>query len=91
MPKTLPMIEARKQLTSLPEQFEREGDADVVAVTRRGKPVLAVMPWEFYEALTETLEVMSDDTLMGNLRQSIGELKAGKTIPWEEAKRELGR
>ncbi len=91
MPKTLPMIEARKQLTSLPEQFEREGDADVVAVTRRGKPVLAVMPWEFYEALTETLEVMSDDTLMESLRQSIGELKAGKTIPWEEAKQELDR
>lgn len=62
-----------------------------MAVTRRGKPVLAVMPWEFYEALTETLEVMSDDTLMENLRQSIGELKTGKIIPWEEAKQELNR
>ena len=45
MTRTMPLVEARKRLTSLPEELEHEGEIDVLAVTRRGKPVLAVMPW----------------------------------------------
>jgi PHD/YefM family antitoxin component YafN of YafNO toxin-antitoxin module len=90
MSKTIPMIEARKKLTSLPEQFKKEEDMDAIAVTRRGKPVLAVMPWEFYETLTETLEIMADKDLMNKLKKSIRELNSGKVIAWEDAKRERG-
>ncbi len=85
MPKSLSIIEARKKLTNIPELFEQEADLDVVAVTRRGKPVMAIMPWELYEALEETLEILGDEALMMQLRDSIGELKAGQLIPWEEA------
>lgn len=88
MPKIMPIIEVRRKLTSLPEQFEEDADLEVVAVTRRGKPVLAVMPWEFYESLMETLEVIGDEELMAQLRRSAEEIKAGKAIPWDEAKRE---
>ena len=90
MTRTLPIMEARRQLTSLPETLVRDGEIDVMEVTRRGKPVLAVMPWELYEAITETLEVMADKESLAQLRQSIRELEEGKTVPWEEAKRELG-
>jgi len=83
------IIEVRRKLTSLPENFEREKELDVVEVTRRGKPVLAVMPWEFYETITETLEIMSDEILLEKLRQSIAELKEGKAIPWPDARRGL--
>lgn len=89
MPKTLSMVEARKQLTSLPEEFEREGNLDAVAVTRRGKPVLAVMPWELYETITETLEVMADKELTSVLKESIAEYGRGEAIPWEKAKEDL--
>jgi len=90
MTKTLPMMEARKQLTSLPETLRHDGEIDVMEVTRRGKPVLAVMPWELYDAIAETLEVMGDKDLRAQLRQSIEEMEKGKTIPWDKAKRELG-
>jgi PHD/YefM family antitoxin component YafN of YafNO toxin-antitoxin module len=63
---------------------------DAIAVTRRGKPVLAVMPREFYETLTETLEIMADKDLMNKLKKSIRELETGKVIAWEDAKRERG-
>jgi PHD/YefM family antitoxin component YafN of YafNO toxin-antitoxin module len=63
----------------------------VVEVTRRGKPVLAVMPWDLYEAIAETLEVMGDEHLLAGLRQSIREIEQGKTISWDEAKQELDR
>lgn len=90
MTHTLPIMEARKQLTSLPEMLMHEGQADVLEITRRGKPVLAVMPWELYEALSETLEVMADKELMIHLRNSIAEMESGNLVSWQDAKRELG-
>lgn len=90
MTRTLPMMEARKQLTSLPELLVHDGEIDVVEITRRGKPVLAVMPWELYESVFETLAVLGDHELLGALRQSIQEMESGTLVPWQDAKRELG-
>lgn len=86
--KDLPITEARDELTSLPDQLRHTHET--VTVTRRGKPVLAILPWEEYEALVETLDVMADDELMASLRQGIKEATQGKTIPWDRAKRKLG-
>ena len=86
--KDLPITEARHELTSLPERLSESHET--VTITRRGRPVLAILPWEEYEALIETLEIMSDDELMAALRQGIKEAQAGKSIPWEKAKRKLG-
>lgn len=88
MRKELPITEARHALTSLPERLAE--DPSAVAITRRGKPVLAVMPWDLYESITETLEIMGDDELMAALHQGIKEIEAGKGISWEQVKRELG-
>ena len=46
--------------------------------------------WEDYEAITETLEILSDDIAVDQLRRSIREVKEGKAVPWEEAKARLG-
>lgn len=86
---TLPMMEARRKLTSLPEELESRLEDSAIAVTRRGKPVLAIMTWELFEAIYETLEVMGDEELMRSLRQGIKEVRDGKAIPWESAKKEL--
>ncbi len=90
MSRTLSIMEARKQLTSLPETLFHDGQVDVLEITRRGKPVLAVMPWELYEAVSETLEVMGDKELMAQLRQSIQEIDSPELISWQDAKQELG-
>lgn len=89
MTHTLSIMEARKQLTSMPETLMHDGQADVLEITRRGKPVLAVMPWELYETVAETLEVMGDKELMAQLRQSIEDLNSGTLVSWQDAKREL--
>lgn len=90
MTKNLPITEARYELPNLPEEFNRDPHVGAVAVTRRGKPVLAVMPWERYESIVETLEIMGDIELMAALKRSIQEMKAGKTYGIEEVKKELG-
>ena len=86
--KDLPITAARDELTSLPDRLSETHET--VTVTRRGKPVLAILPWEEYEALVETLEIMSDEELLASLRQGIKEARQGKLIPWERAKRKLG-
>ena len=75
-------------LTSLPERLAREPQA--VTVTRRGEPVLAILPWELYETLEETLAILGDEELTAELRQSLREAEAGETIPWETVKADLG-
>jgi len=85
--KDIPITEARHELTSLPERLAENPGA--IAITRRGKPVLAVMPWDLYESMMETLEILGDEDLMALLRQGIKEMKAGEGIPWEQAREEL--
>jgi prevent-host-death family protein len=90
MPETLSMMEARAKLTGLPEEFQRNPETGAVTVTRRGKPVLAVMPWELYDSMVETLEILSDEKLMKALRKSLREVRKGKTFSTAEVRRRLG-
>ena len=85
--KELTMVDARRELTKLPEQLEAE--PATIAVTRRGKPVLAIMTWEDYQSIQETLEILSDTEAVEQLRESIREVREGKTIPWDEAKKRV--
>jgi PHD/YefM family antitoxin component YafN of YafNO toxin-antitoxin module len=62
-----------------------------MAVTRRGKPVLAILPWELYESVMETLEILGDADLMRQVRQGLKEAREGKGQPWNSARRRLGQ
>jgi antitoxin YefM len=87
MPISIPIIKARHRLTSLPEELALEPGA--IAVTRRGEPVLAILPWDLYESIVETLEILGDEELMAVLRKGIKEAGEEKAISWEQAKTEL--
>lgn len=89
MTRNLSLTEARSKLLGLAGELNRKPSAGAVAVTKRGKPVLALLPWDLYESLVETLEILGDEALMRGLRKSIKEARAGQTIPWERVKREL--
>ncbi len=84
---TFTISEIREAITRLPERFEQEPEA--VAITRHGKPVMAILPWDLYESIMETLEVMEDAELMAAFRRGVQELAEGKGRPWEDVKREL--
>lgn len=60
-----------------------------MAVTRLGKPVLALMSWDVYESLLETMEILGDEEMMAAFRQGVKEMQEGKFIPWQEVKRQL--
>jgi len=89
MAKTLTITEARARLLELAEELNRPPGTEAVTVTKRGKPVLAVLPHELYESLVETLEILGDETLVRALGRSLKDSRAGKTLPWEKVKRDL--
>lgn len=88
MHKDLSITEARNRLTSMPESLGKE--PGTVAVTRNGKPVLAILPWDLYESLEETIEIMSDPRLMKQVRAGIADIKARRLVSWSKVKREIG-
>jgi PHD/YefM family antitoxin component YafN of YafNO toxin-antitoxin module len=65
------------------------GPDETVSITSRGKQVFALMPWELYESLNETLEIMGDPALMEALKRGVQDIKSGRMTDWEEAKTEL--
>ena len=62
----------------------------VVSVQRYGKPVLAIMTWDDYEGLMETLEIVRDDEAMESFRRAVKQFEAGEGRPFEEFAAEIG-
>ena len=85
----LTISEARKALLDLPEKLARTPER-AVTITRRGRPVLAVLPWEFNESIVETLEILGDPQMVTALRESLEDLKRGRVVSHAEAKKRLG-
>ena len=83
----LSITEARKEFMKLPDKTAKN---KILAVTRRNKEVMAVMSWELYEGLLETLEVLSDPELMMQLRTAQEDIKAGRTHSISDATKGWG-
>lgn len=78
---------ARSRLTRLPEEVS--GKNSVMRITSNKQPVLALLSWELFDAMVETLELLADTELMAMLAKSDDEIQKGKTISWEDAKADL--
>jgi len=87
---TMSISETRAKLPTLAKLLPIEPERGPITVTKRNKPVLSIIPWETYEALTETIEIMSDELLMKDLKKSIREVKNGDTVSLEKTKSILG-
>jgi antitoxin YefM len=86
---TLTITKARNDLLDLPDRLERS-DEGAVEVTKHGRPVLAVLRWDLYESLVETLEILSDPEMASSLRESLEDIKNGRLVSHEEARKRLG-
>ncbi len=68
MAKTLPISEVKTRLPELVSGIE-EREEEIV-VTRKGKPAAVLVNYSEYERLKETLDVLSDRSLMQQIRRS---------------------
>lgn len=89
MKQTMTMSTAQASLNDLPKKLARPSKRAGVKVTQKGKPVLAILDWEYFESLLETLEILGDEEQMKAFREGIKEGEEGKEISWEDAKRDL--
>ncbi len=88
LPSAMPANMARTNFYQLVEEAG-EDMRQFTIVHRNGKPVIMMSVAEF-EGWQETLEIMSDKKLVASLRKADKELKEGKGILWEKAKKMLG-
>ena len=88
MTKTLPITEARQNLTTLVNRADKLLDEYIITVN--GKPAAVLMSAQEYDSWQETNEILSDSKLMKSIKQGEKEIEAGKGIPWETVKKELG-
>lgn len=72
------ITEARKEFLNFPEIFEKNKDLKSIIITKRGEPVLDVVPHGYMEAIIETLEIMSDPDQLKALKQSIKDVEMGR-------------
>ena len=90
MTDTMTITRARAELMGIPRRLARAKADRTIAITRNGKPVLAVLPWEFYEGLVETLEILGDEEQLKSLRRGIEDVRRGRSSSHEDAKERLG-
>lgn len=87
MTKTLPITEARENLTTLVDKANRLLDEYIITVN--GKPAAILMSVAEYESWKETTEIMSDPLLMKAIREGEEDIKKGNYITFEQLKKEL--
>ncbi len=87
MARALSISEVRNNLTRFPKRLK--DDPEPVEITQRGKPVMALMSWDLFESLLETVEVMADEDAMKALRKSIRDIKEGRTYSTREVEKLL--
>jgi antitoxin YefM len=63
---------------------------DRCIITRHGKPEVVMLSEDDYESIMETLEIMSDQKLLKEIKQSQDDLKHGKGMSWEKFKTKAG-
>ncbi len=76
--------EARENLAEVINRVSYAKDR--VRITRRGKQVAAVVPIEDLELL----ERLEDEMDIREAKKALADARQHGTIPWEEAKEELG-
>ena len=84
------ITEARKEFLNFPERFEKDKELKSIVITKRGEPVLDIVPHGYMEEIIETLEIMSDPHQMNALKQSIQDVKKGKLYSTREVEEKLG-
>jgi PHD/YefM family antitoxin component YafN of YafNO toxin-antitoxin module len=89
MPLKLTMAEVRSRLTQLPGELTQSSRSDVALIIDNGEPVLVIVPWDMYDGLLETLEILGDPEHVAALLQGIQDIAEGRTESWETVKSNL--
>jgi len=78
----LPVTKVKRNLLDIVKRMEEE--EATIALTRNGEPVSVMMPYARYEALLETIDILSDKQILESLEKSKKDFESGNFFPHEE-------
>jgi prevent-host-death family protein len=78
MSRAVSLSEAKARLTRLLTEVEDLGEE--IVITRSGQPAGVLMGYVEYEGLLETLEILADQELLGQVRQGLADAAAGREL-----------
>lgn len=87
MVKTLPITQARHELTTLVDNAKRKLTEYVITVN--GSPAAVIISAAEYESWKETNEILADPGLMKAIKQGEEDIRKGDYITLEGLKKEL--
>ncbi|MBI2345705.1 MAG: type II toxin-antitoxin system Phd/YefM family antitoxin [Deltaproteobacteria bacterium] len=87
MHKLLSVTEARQQFLALAATFEHT--PGVVEVTKRGKPVMVILPIRAYESLQEMAEITLDRPLLASIRRGLDDARRGRVRALRTVRKQL--
>jgi prevent-host-death family protein len=74
----LSLADVKNRLSEVVDRLEREHGR--VVITKHGRPAAVMLSVDDLESLEETLEVLSNPTLMADIREAEAERVAGRTL-----------
>jgi prevent-host-death family protein len=72
---TLPLADARARLSEIVSDAETTHER--FEITRNGRPAAVLLGADDYEAMRETIAVLSDSELVASVREGLAELREG--------------
>ena len=88
-PEETEIRDASPSLTEIAEVLS-ENPESVVHAEIDGERPLAILAWDDYEALVESLEILDDPETVDALRRANAQIEAGEGRPFEDVVAELG-
>lgn len=82
MTKTISATKGRQQFFKLIDEAHKPGQS--IAITVGGEAKVVMMSMEDFEGWQETLEIMSDQKLVKEIKQSLLSIKKGEKLYTEE-------
>ena len=86
MQKIIPVTKVKRELLDIIKSMEEE--SATITVTRNGEPVGVIMTPDRYEALLETIEILSDKKALRALKNSRKDFESGKIYTHREVWRD---
>lgn len=90
MAQMISVSKAKQKLLELTRRSHELGESFIIL--KDGEPMSAIVPFDEYESLLETLDILEDDPeILSKLKRAEKEIKRGKCTVWKGSRTQMTR
>lgn len=79
----IPITQAKAKLLDMVRQLRDNNDT--IAITKNGVPEAVMLSMAKFEGLIETIDILADGSILGQLKQSVQDVDQGRILDMDEA------